>query len=178
MSKGLFIFFLAILLVVSYIFIEKNVRSSSNEIKLTVYPLGTRTKTAGCKLNGAYQDKECSPGKALDGVTKEEVCKNGYSKAVRNVPESLKEKVYQEYSITSHKKGEYEVDHIVSLELGGSNEIDNLYPQPAEPRPGFHEKDVVEDYLHKKVCSGKLSLEDAQKIIANHWVTVYQSLQN
>ena len=56
------------------------------------------------------------------------------------------------------------------MELGGSNDIANLFPEAAEQRPGFHEKDKVENYLHAQVCSGKMSLNDAQVKIANDWL--------
>ncbi len=101
----------------------------------------------------------------------------GYSSGVRNVPESEKNQVFAEYGITSHGAGEYEVDHLISLELGGSNDIANLWPEPAEPRPGFHEKDKVENYLHQQVCSGAMSLADAQSVIANDWLSVYNQMQ-
>jgi polyhydroxyalkanoate synthesis regulator phasin len=41
---------------------------------------------------------------------------------------------------------------------------ENLWARPATPKPGFHEKDHVEDYLHKHVCSGAMTLEEAQKV--------------
>src|ERR1019366_5961663 len=53
--------------------------------------------------------------------------------------------------------GAVEGDHLVPLELGGDNVIANLWPEPAEPHPGFHEKDRVENYLHRQVCSGAMS---------------------
>lgn len=153
-----------------------NNQNGSGAIKASATPLGSRTKTADCKVNGPYQDLACSPGQALVGVTKDQVCKSGYASSVRNVSESLKNLVYTEYGITSHQTGEYEVDHIVSLELGGSNDIANLYPEAASPKPGFHEKDKIENYLHDQVCSGNISLEDAQKIVAHDWVNVYKQL--
>ena len=61
------------------------------------------------------------------------------------------------------------MDHLVPLELGGSNDIGNLWPEVAEPRPGFHEKDKVENYLHEQVCSGAISLKQAQAEIAGNW---------
>jgi hypothetical protein len=126
----------------------------------------------------ALPDPDCTPGAIFPDATKDQICVPGYSSAVRNVPDSEKNQVYAEYGIQSHKAGEYEVDHLISLELGGSNDIANLWPEPAEPRPGFHEKDQVENYLHKQVCDGVLSLADAQVQIANDWMTVYQNLPN
>jgi hypothetical protein len=65
--------------------------------------------------------------------------------------------VYSEYGIVERTTGEYEVDHDVPLEAGGSNDIANLWPEAAEPRPGFHEKDQVENYLHDQGCAGTMS---------------------
>ncbi len=63
------------------------------------------------------------------------------------------------------------------LELAGSNDIANLWPEAAEPRPGFHEKDQVENYLHDQVCGGAMSLPEAQRAIASNWLDVYQRMQ-
>lgn len=145
--------------------------ASSSAIPLT---LGQRTKTSGCVAVNGLEDKACTPGAIIDGVTKDQVCVPGYSKSVRNVPESEKNQVYLEYGITTHTVGEYEVDHLISLELGGSNDISNLWPEAAQPIPGFHEKDKVENYLHDQVCSEKMSLQEAQLKIANNWEEFYK----
>jgi len=138
--------------------------------------IGQRTKTSGCVSTNALPDPACTPGAIFPDATSEQICQSGYSSTVRNVPEELKIEVYREYGIMSHAPGQYEVDHHISLELGGSNDIANLWPEPAEPRPGFHEKDKVENYLHDQVCSGKISLQEAQHKIATNWLAVYQSL--
>ena len=88
----------------------------------------------------------------------------------------MKNQVYASYGITAHAPGQYEVDHFIPLELGGSNDITNLFPEAAEPKPGFHEKDKVENYLHDQVCNGSISVLDAQYKIANDWFAVYQTL--
>jgi hypothetical protein len=95
---------------------------------------------------------------------------------VRNVPTSEKNAVYAEYGITHHSAGQYEVDHLVSLELGGSNDISNLWPEAASPTPGFHQKDRVENYLHDQVCSGAVPLQQAQLEIATNWLTIYNQM--
>ncbi len=138
---------------------------------------GVQTKTSNCHVNGAYPDTACSPGDIFTDVTVSQICTSGYASSVRNVPESEKNQVYAEYGITSHTTGQYEVDHIVSLELGGSNDISNLFPEAADPKPGFHEKDKVENYLHDQVCKGAISLPDAQREIATDWLSVYNQIQ-
>jgi hypothetical protein len=142
---------------------------------------GVQTKTSGCQYtgNGKLPDPACTPGDLMSPlVTKEQVCTPGYSSGVRSVTDSTKNKVYAEYGITSHATGQYEVDHFVSLELGGSNDISNLFPEPASPKPGFHEKDKVENYLHDQVCSGAMTLQTAQIAIATNWLDVYDSMPN
>lgn len=66
----------------------------------------------------------------------------------------------------------YEVDHLISLELGGSNSIKNLWPEPGFPNP----KDKLENRLHAMVCSGQISLLQAQHDIATNWVQSYRTL--
>lgn len=138
---------------------------------------GQRTRATGCHVRGPLPDPTCSPGAVFPDVTSARICTPGYATSVRDVSESEKSAVYAEYGITSHQPGQYEVDHIVSLELGGSNDIANLYPEAAEPRPGFHEKDKVENELHGQVCSGKLTLHQAQVEIATNWLIVYQQTE-
>ncbi len=138
--------------------------------------LGKRTKTSGCVAHGGLPDSACTPGGIFANATAQEICTPGHASSVRNVPSSEKDQVYAEYGIYSHSSGQYEVDHLVPLELGGSNDIANLWPESASPTPGFHQKDEVENYLHDQVCSGGMSLKDAQKQIASSWLTVYNRM--
>ncbi len=137
---------------------------------------GVQTKTTGCVVQGPLQDSACTPGAIFSTATKEQVCTSGYARSVRNVTQSVKNQVFAEYGITKHQPGEYEVDHLVSLELGGSNDIANLWPEAASPKPGFHEKDQVENYLHNQVCNGNITLKTAQIEIATNWLTVYHNM--
>ncbi len=151
--------------------ITQQTASPSAVLSLT---LGKRTKTSGCVAVKGLEDKDCTPGAIIEGATKDQICVPGYSKSVRNVPESEKNQVYLEYGISTRTTGEYEVDHLISLELGGSNDISNLWPEAAQPTPGFHEKDKVENYLHAEVCAGRISLQEAQLKIANNWEEFYK----
>jgi len=136
----------------------------------------TPTVTKKCTIQGKYPDTSCTPGAYIQTATKDIICKPGYAGSVRNVPPSLKHKVYQSYGILTHISGSYEIDHLISLELGGSNDIKNLWPEASSPKPGYHEKDKVENYLHKQVCVGKLSLDVARQQIATNWLSVYNQM--
>jgi len=136
-----------------------------------------QTKNSECVIQGSFPDPACTPGAIFANVTKEMTCVSGYTKTVRSVSASLKKKVYQAYGIAYPPPfGTYEADHFIPLTLGGSNDIANLFPESAEPKPGFKEKDLVENYLHQKVCDGSISLSAAQHAIVANWVVVYNSI--
>src|SRR4051812_25146734 len=137
-------------------------------------PLATVRRSRGCHVNGPLPDRGCTPGARFTKVTKDDVCVPGYAKRVRNVPASRKNAVYKAYGITKHFNGETgEVDHLVSLELGGSNDQANLFPEAASPHPGSKDKDKLENRLHKLVCDGTLALATAQRAIVKDWVKAY-----
>jgi hypothetical protein len=119
-------------------------------------------------------DPQLTPGATL-AVTTDDICVPGYTQVVRDVPAAVKRQVYAEYGITHHEPGEYEVDHLISLELGGSNSLKNLWPQSYETQPwNAHVKDALEDELHRLVCSGQLDLKTAQHEIATDWIGAYK----
>ena len=113
-----------------------------------------------------------TPGVAL-AVGRARICVSGYASSVRDVPESEKDAVYERYGVP-HVPYQHEVDHLVSLEIGGSNAISNLWPEPYAGRWGARTKDVLEDRLHDLVCSGTIGLRYAQRIEARNWVAAYR----
>jgi hypothetical protein len=50
-----------------------------------------------------------------------------------------------------------EIDHIVSLELGGSNDPADLFPEPGSGAAKYHVKDTLENKLHDLVCAGTMT---------------------
>jgi hypothetical protein len=79
-------------------------------------------------------DPKLTPGDAF-AVTVQDLCVPGYSRKVRDVPAEMKREVYEEYGVTSHGTGDYEIDHLISLELGGSNSIKFLWPESHRTSP-------------------------------------------
>lgn len=123
---------------------------------------------------GSVPNSRLTPGATLD-VTKEDICTVGYTKKVRDVPVSVKRQVYAEYG-TPYVRGMYEVDHLIPLELGGSNSIRNLWPEPYNLVWGAHVKDQLENRLHELVCQGSVPLATAQNRISQDWVQTYQQV--
>jgi hypothetical protein len=148
--------------------------SSTVAVGATVL-LAPRTKSAGCTL-GPNPDRRCSPGAYYSKLTKAVICSPGFrTSSIRNVPESKKFAVEREYGMTpGHYGSSLEIDHIVSLELGGSNEIANLYPEKLYAHTGYRVKDRLENRLHAVVCAGSIGLRAAQRAIASNWQGLYE----
>jgi hypothetical protein len=116
--------------------------------------------------------RSLTPGAAF-AVGTARICVSGYSASVRNVPQAEATAVYDRYGVR-HVSYAHEVDHLVSLEIGGSNAVANLWPEPYAGRWGARTKDVLENRLHELVCSGRLALRKAQRIEARDWVVAYR----
>lgn len=120
-------------------------------------------------------DLRVTPG-AIFNVSVATICRPGYASSVRDVPESEKNRVYAEYGITHHFTDQYEIDHLISLELGGNNSEANLWPELNDhPRGYLNSKDILENRLHDLVCSGSVGLRSAQTQIATNWVAAYHT---
>lgn len=118
-----------------------------------------------------------TPGETYP-VTKEEICVPGYAGKARNVPESRKKAAYALYEV-DRKSDRFEVDHLISLQLGGSNSLKNLWPQSYTQKEfNAFKKDKLENKLHALVCSGEITLEQAQKDIAENWIKPYCKYYN
>jgi hypothetical protein len=137
--------------------------------------LAPRTRTTGCR-SGPEPDRRCSPGAYDAALTKAVICSGSFrTTTARNVPESEKFAAEREYGLPARRYGRtLEIDHIVSLELGGSNSIANLFPEPGAGAASYHVKDKLENRLHALVCSGALRLREAQRQIATDWEALYR----
>ena len=107
-----------------------------------------------------------TPGVLNPDVTQETIgetiCVSGWTKTIRPPTEytnALKLRQMRVYGLTG-SPSDFQEDHLVSLELGGHpTDPRNLWP---EPYPRAARVDLIENELNAKVCSGALSLADAQ----------------
>jgi hypothetical protein len=113
-----------------------------------------------------------TPGVALS-VTRAQICISGYASGARDVSDAEKAAVYARYGVAWVPYA-HEVDHLISLELGGSNVIRNLWPERYAGVWGARTKDVLENRLHELVCEGRLALASAQQQEASDWVAAYR----
>jgi hypothetical protein len=136
-----------------------------------VASFASATSAAAHVPGPALPNHRLTPG-AHFSAGKARICVTGYSASVRNVPESEKNAVYAEYGLQRVAYA-YEVDHLVSLELGGSNAISNLWPEHYYNPWGARTKDRLENKLHALVCAGRLTLASAQRQEASNWIAAY-----
>ncbi|MGA8271423.1 MAG: hypothetical protein WB919_07660 [Candidatus Sulfotelmatobacter sp.] len=120
-------------------------------------------------------DLRLTPGAAVP-VTKSEVCAVDAEKTVPVIPVSLRRKVFEIYGVTTARPDEnYEVDYLITPELGGATDIRNLWPEPYQDTLwNAHVKDQLEDRLHQMVCHGDVDLATAQHDISTDWIAAYR----
>jgi len=118
-------------------------------------------------------DSRLTPGAAIL-ASRQEVCALANTKN-KAVPAPLQKKVFEEYGIAGAEPQAYEVDYLVTPALGGADDIRNLWPHSYSSTVwNALVKDALEDRLRDMVCSGSLDLTEAQKEIAENWITAYK----
>jgi len=140
---------------------------------------GTIHGHCGYRDHGRLPDPRCTPGSIDPAVTQADIrstiCKSGYTKKVRP-PESQTERFKYDVAYPAYRtrgSERTELDHLVPLELGGSNDATNLWPEyPPTPNP----KDKVENALNAAVCDRRITLAAAQNAIASDWLTAESKL--
>jgi hypothetical protein len=128
-------------------------------------------------------DPKLTPGVATD-LTAKQICGKKWGHDRRFVTEAMKREVFKSYGLTGNDDDSwchldehgrrFEIDHLVSRELGGKDAVKNLWPQCYSGKFNATNKDRLENRLHKEVCNGNLSLKRAQSLIRSDWVATYR----
>jgi hypothetical protein len=106
-------------------------------------------------------------------ITREKVCQVPTESPT--ISASLAKQVFEEYGISRPRPHAYEVDFLITPELGGSDDIRNIWPQPySGDEWNAHVKDALEEHLHVMVCAGRLDLTAAQRDMVHDWVSAYK----
>jgi hypothetical protein len=119
-------------------------------------------------------DLHLTPGATVP-VTASQICASDTSRSAPAVPVSLKEKVLQLYGVKRAQPDQYELDYLITPELGGATDIRNLWPEPyRETIWNARVKDQLEDRLHQLVCHGDVALATAQHELSTDWIAAYR----
>ena len=118
-------------------------------------------------VSAAVPDPKLTPGVAATTSARTICAKTFRTRDERHVTLATKRKICRLYHVEHCPKyGAMEIDHLISLELGGADDPRNLWVQFA---PDYKRKDKLEGFLHRKVCKGELELKDAQRCIVKNW---------
>jgi hypothetical protein len=126
-------------------------------------------------------DPALTPGVTNPAVTQDNIkttiCQSGWTATIRppaSYTTALKKTQLTQTRYTDKNTRDFEEDHFLSLEIGGSpTDPQNLWPQPFAGNCGARVKDRIEGKLKRLVCAGTITLEEAQKAITPNWVQAY-----
>jgi anti-sigma factor RsiW len=124
---------------------------------------------------GAMPKASVTPGDTVF-VAAKDVCTPDFPTEKQMViPASLQQRVFAQYGISNPEPHAFEVDYLITPDLGGASSEHNLWPEP------YHNivwnarvKDELEVHLKNLVCSGKLDIATAQHDLANNWIAAYK----
>lgn len=123
-------------------------------------------------------------GAVRAGLSQAKICKIKWGRDERHVTQAMKKQVFALYGYSGYDdpqcvpagKRTCEIDHLISRELGGADEVINLWPQAYGTSPwNAVLKDKLENRLHKEMCEKKtITLKQARDMIKNDWRIAYR----
>jgi len=125
-----------------------------------------------CHSEGGLPDRTCTPG-AVRTTDVQSICHGGPTKQYR--PSSsyirrLKVQQISEYGYADSNPSDYEEDHLIAIEIGGDGkDPKNLWPERHIGPNNSYDKDRVEGWLHREICEGAMTPEQAQHGVATDW---------
>jgi hypothetical protein len=101
------------------------------------------------------------------------ICKHQYVDKINSqISKKTSTEVFAEYAIAKKKRSDFAIDHLVPIDLGGTNAISNLWPIPLKGTATAQRKAVVDAAVHKSMCAGFISLAAAQGLFNASWANV------
>lgn len=148
--------------------------------RLSLLPLLAVPVTAFA-LSG-LPDAALTPGAINSAVTQADIhqtiCVRGYTRTVRppeRYTERLKRLQLKAYGYADQKIWHYEEDHLVPLEVGGApSDPENLWPEPRYGRWTAKMKDHLENVIHRRVCTGEMTLRQGRSVFEHSWEAGYR----
>jgi hypothetical protein len=149
-----------------------------------IWPVSVPATGCVATIRNGYPipDPRCTPGAFNPTMTAEILRDKTYRTSCnRDMATSASKKAttYALYGIphpdnNTGKNMTCELDHLISLELGGADTLENIWPQCGPAGVAlrdryFKQKDIVENYLGREVKSGQMSLEEARRGISTDW---------
>ena len=113
-----------------------------------------------------------TPG-AVSTLTAAQLCAG--TRTTRLVTDDVRRRVLVGYGMELTPADAYELDALVTPELGGTTTPENLWPQRyGSPVWNAHVKDALELLFAERVCADDMALAQAQRELATDWVAAYK----
>jgi hypothetical protein len=135
-------------------------------------------------MAGDIPDAAKTPGVARTELSKSTICTTKWGQDERHVTAAMKGQVFALYGYSGYEDARCvadahgktcEIDHLISRELGGADDVKNLWPQAYGTMPwNAHLKDKLENRLHRELCANHLSLQEARDSLVNDWRVAYR----
>ncbi len=118
-------------------------------------------------------DAALTPG-SVQRTTATDLCGSG-PRPDRTIAPAVRQAVLRAYGMEHIPPGDYELDYLITPELGGASDRENLWPERYGSRMwNARVKDDLERLLPRMVCEGRLELSVAQRDIAADWIAAYK----
>jgi hypothetical protein len=92
----------------------------------------------------------------------------------RGVTEEMERHIFDRYHIPWRRRMEFKVDHLIPVELGGADAVDNLWPQSLYTRPyNALRKELLTQHLLTNIAAGKMTLTQAQQEVSEDWISCF-----
>ena len=142
------------------------------------FAIDERPSTAAAFVEpGALPIAALTPG-ATEHVTADDLCA-GRGPSRRPVAPAVRQAVLRDYGMEHLPDADYELDYLITPELGGSSDRRNLWPERYGSRLwNARVKDQLEELLPRMVCDGRVELAAAQRDIAADWIAAYKKYFN
>src|SRR2546423_15434046 len=118
--------------------------------------------TAGAQ-NALLPNPKLTPGRIAGG-----------DKDRGGVTLKMEQKVFSRYRLPWSRRGEFKIDHLVPVELGGADTIDNLWPQSLRTKPyGADRKELLTEVLLTRIRASQMTVAQAQEQISRDWIDTF-----
>ncbi|MEN3371381.1 MAG: hypothetical protein V7609_3524 [Verrucomicrobiota bacterium] len=132
-------------------------------MKLFLAVLAFTIASTGLALDALLPNPKLTPGRVARG-----------DEDRRGVTPQMERKVFSRYRLPWSRRAQFKIDHLIPLELGGADSIDNLWPQSLRTKPyGTDRKELLTDVLQNRIAKRQITLEQAQEQIRTDWIDAF-----
>jgi hypothetical protein len=86
----------------------------------------------------------------------------------------MEQRVFARYRLPWSRRAEFKIDHLIPVELGGADTIDNLWPQSLRTKPyDADRKELLTEILLGRIRAGQMTLAQAQEQISRDWIDAF-----